>query len=119
MEGNYDNTDERDYMSSALAKAFDLGTQNTREDPCGFTGGLDIPGQNPQMFDIPTFAQVVLNDATGKNIAQMSARIAFTADPGKDGQCNDLLGKITGAALGAIPAVGSIAGLIFSVACAS
>jgi hypothetical protein len=61
--------------------------------------------------------QVVLRDATGAIKAQMSAQIAFTADPGTEGNCDDLLGKITGAALGAIPEVGDIAGLVFEIAC--
>ena len=56
---------------------------------------------------------MVLNGAND-NLAQMSATITFTADPGSDGACDDDTIKN---ALGLIPEVGDIAGFVFDVVC--
>lgn len=123
VEGNYDNSAQRDYMRNVLQEAFRMAQSPDRNNPMAFLGvSPDDPTlavlQDPFIHDIPTFGQVVLNDAQGRTLAEMSIRITQT-DSETQKACEDSVGKIAGAALSAIPVVGGVAGLIFTVGCAA
>lgn len=111
MEGNYDNTDQRDYMRNLLAKAMNLATQNTRLDLCCSSE------DNNRILDVPNFAQVVLNDARGNNVAQMSASLVLTVDAKSSSDCDSIQAKVTQAALGEVPGVGGILAAVFEIGC--
>ncbi|KIW64440.1 hypothetical protein PV04_09372 [Phialophora macrospora] len=123
VAGNYDNTQQRDYMRNVLQEAFRLAQSGDRDNPHAFLGAdPNNPTiavlENPFIHDIPTFAQVVLNDAQGATLAELKVTITQT-DTEKQQACEDSAGKITGAALGAIPVIGGVAGLAFAIGCSA
>ncbi|KAJ6260188.1 hypothetical protein Dda_4412 [Drechslerella dactyloides] len=113
MSGNYDNTDQRDYMVGILAQAMSSGTTNTRADLRGSAADDNV------VRDVPSFIQVVINDQNGNNQAQMTVTPSVECSPPSDGNCNGLLGQITSAVLGSVPSVGGLLALGFEITCAN
>lgn len=117
MYGNYDNTQQRDYMARVLSEAFTQAQSPPRDNPRAFLRGPHFTDlDNPTIWDIPTFGQVVLNDASGATIAEMSIEIT-SEEPEKSGPCESTAGKISEAAISAIPVVGAVGRLVFKVTC--
>ncbi|RVX70635.1 hypothetical protein B0A52_05287 [Exophiala mesophila] len=111
MSGNYDNTDQRDYMRNLLAKAMNLATKNSRVDLCCSSEN------NNNIHDVPSFAQVVLNDNRGNNVAQMSASLKLTVDAKSSSDCDSILAQVTEFALGEVPGVGGFLAAAFKIGC--
>lgn len=115
VDGNFDNTDQRDYMSNVLQTAFDLAQTADRPNPLAFLNGQGTLDR-PFIRDVPTFGQVVINDARGNNLAQMSVRLSHVESE-TEGNCESAIAKISEAVIAAIPVVGGVGGIIFKVAC--
>ncbi|KAF2732779.1 hypothetical protein EJ04DRAFT_607115 [Polyplosphaeria fusca] len=100
VRGNYDNTAQRDYMKALLEKA-----------------GNEVSSANTNSQT--QFSQVVLNDATGANLAEISVEVSVTC--GKLGafDCDGIEAKLIGGVLGEVPAVGGFTATIFDVTCAA
>lgn len=111
LGGNYDNTDQRDYMKAIIAKAL----VDTSEAPPSniFSNSGD------QLQTTPSFVQVVINDSLGNNQAEMTLSITVSCKNAfnKALDCDGVRGKVTSSALGAIPSVGGLAAGLFEVAC--
>ncbi|KAK5051949.1 hypothetical protein LTR84_002752 [Exophiala bonariae] len=121
VRGTYANVEQRDYMRNVLMESFRLAQSEDRNNPMAFLG-VDPNDdnvavlENPLIHDIPTFGQVTLRDAQDAILAQMEVLITQT-ETERQGACDNSAGKITQAALKAIPTVGGAAGLIFDLLC--
>ncbi|KAK6535578.1 hypothetical protein TWF694_002033 [Orbilia ellipsospora] len=113
MTGNYDNTNERDYMAALLAQTMNSAETNARQD---LTGSSE---DNDNVLDLPSFAQVVINDKNGNNQAQMTVQFDVACNPPSSGDCNSLLSQVTSAVLGEVPAVGGLLAEAFSIVCST
>jgi hypothetical protein len=98
VDGNFDNTNQRDYMQSILSKVLD-----------------EAQAQNADKT--LSFAQVVLNDATGANQAQMSIKIDANCEKASSFDCDGLVATLIGGVLGEIPAVGGLVATAFDAGC--
>ncbi|KAF3916805.1 hypothetical protein ABW20_dc0108762 [Dactylellina cionopaga] len=113
MTSNYDSTNERDYMAALLAQTMATAETNSRQD---LTGSSE---DNDNVLDVPSFAQVVINDKNGNNQAQMTVQFDVTCNPASGGNCDGLLGTVTSAILGEVPGVGGLLAAAFSVECSA
>ena len=114
MTGNYDNTQQRDYMARVLQEAFDMAQTNERDNPQAFLNSIDGRTtfiENPTVRDIPTFGQVVLNDPSGRTLAEMTIRIDASV-PETQEACENSAGKIVKEVISAIPVAGALVGLV-------
>jgi hypothetical protein len=112
MEGNYDSTNQRDYMSGLLQSAMEAADTNFRQD---LTGSSE---DNDDVLDTLSFSQVVIsNTQSGANEAQMSVTVTVDCAPSSLADCQSLLDQVTTTALGAVPGVGGILASAFSVVC--
>jgi len=111
LSGNYDNTNQRDYMMNVLTTVVQDTIQNARVDTTGSSESDDL------IADIFSFYQIVINDQNGNNQAEMSVTIEVTTNAAKAGDCGGIIGQVEGAALGEIPAVGGILAKAFNVVC--
>ncbi|KIX92419.1 uncharacterized protein Z520_11894 [Fonsecaea multimorphosa CBS 102226] len=94
MTGNYDNTNQRDYMASLLQQIF------------------------AKSFEPVSFGQVVINDQSGNNQAEMAYTFSITCSEQSDSfDCGGFLGTLTSSVLGLVPGVGGLVAGAFSVAC--
>lgn len=109
MTGNYDNANQRDYMSALL--------QTTMKNAGG--GNSKVTRDAARIQDQMSFAQVVINDQNGNNQAEMAVSVEVeceTVSPsGID--CDGLLATITSTLLGAVPGVGGLLAGGFEIAC--
>ena len=94
MTGNYDNTNQRDYMTSLLQQIF------------------------AKSFVAVSFGQVVINDKNGNNQAELAYTYSITCtDESTSFDCGGFVGTLTSTVLGLVPAVGGLLAGAFSVTC--
>ncbi|KAF3928574.1 hypothetical protein AA313_de0200970 [Arthrobotrys entomopaga] len=113
MHGNYDNTNERDYMAALLAQTMSTAETNLRLDLTGSSEDDD------RVLDLPSFAQVVINDKNGNNQAEMTVQFDVACNPPSAGDCNSLLDVVTSTVLGQVPEVGGLLAQAFQVVCSA
>jgi hypothetical protein len=117
MQGKYNSVEERDYMLRVLQDAFNQAQSERRNNPRAFLRGPSFTDlDDPFNWDIPTFGEAFLSDAAGRQLAHMSALIT-SEEQEKEEPCENTVGKISEAAIGAIPGIGGLAGLIFKITC--
>ncbi|EWC45497.1 hypothetical protein DRE_00896 [Drechslerella stenobrocha 248] len=113
MTGNYDDTNQRDYMIGLLDRALEIATTNFRADLRGSSANDNL------VRDVPSFIQVVMNDKVGNNQAEMAVRLDVQCNPPVNGDCTGVLAQLTAAGLGAVPAVGGLLAAGFRITCAA
>jgi hypothetical protein len=113
VTGNYDNTNQRDYMAG-LIKAVVINSTDLNRDIVGTTRDV------AQVVNVVNFVQVDINDANGANLAQMTSEIKLECDDGSGSEgfeCDlALLGTIN-LALNQVPAVGGILAGLTTISC--
>lgn len=114
VEGNFDNNDQRDYMSNLLQTAL------TKASNPNLTGVSGLACNDGSCQNVISFGEVVINDKDGNNQAEMIVRtnVQCANNPSSDIDCQGILGTVTAAALGAVPEVGGLLALTFTVGCA-
>ncbi|KAF3910578.1 hypothetical protein ABW21_db0202720 [Orbilia brochopaga] len=113
VSGNYDDTNQRDYMIAILRQAQESATTNARADLRGSSA------DDNSVRDVPSFVQVVINDRNGGNQAEMAVRMNVECNPPEDGNCDSLLGVVTSTVLGLVPRVGGLLAGAFDITCAA
>ncbi|KIW66010.1 hypothetical protein PV04_08218 [Phialophora macrospora] len=110
MEGSYDNTDERDYMSGLLQTAAGQTDANSRLDTTGSAEDNDL------VLDSISFASVVLRGSDDNAIqAQMMYSVSVSCAAPSSADCNTLEKTLTSEVLSKVPAVGEILSTVFNI----
>jgi hypothetical protein len=109
--GNYDNTNERDYMAQLIS---------TSALTAGSVDHASVDGfGNPDLAEaqMPGFIQVVLQDDAGNNKAQMEVSIDVSCSKPSNPGCGSFAADAVKAALEKVPAVGGLLASGFDVIC--
>ncbi|KAF2830732.1 hypothetical protein CC86DRAFT_463982 [Ophiobolus disseminans] len=124
--GNYDNTNERDYMINLLtasvsstAEVKDI-TVSIEDNPlCTHQGQPSCQEKKIPISSAVNFQQVVLNLNGGANKGELSYHLSVECE--KDGgfDCPKVISGNLKDALSAVPAVGPIFAQIFDISCAA
>ncbi|KAJ9604127.1 hypothetical protein H2200_011650 [Cladophialophora chaetospira] len=120
VNGNDDNTNQRDYMKGLLLATFVTANKQDPNTDGILTSANDtkgVGGLNP--IHVLSFASVVLNDAKGNNLAEMSVEVDMqcSALTPRESGCNDTFKTVVDAALGLVPDVGGLVAAAFDLSC--
>lgn len=120
--GNYDNTNQRDYMinlmKAALTDTATVSSITTTIESTVCSQGK--PGCETETHDITAvsnFLQVVLNQADGANNAEMAVHLSADCNNGFGFDCPAAISGNLKDALSAIPGVGDVIAQVFDLAC--
>jgi hypothetical protein len=123
--GNYDNTDQRDYMiallTTSLTNTAELETITVSiEDNslCTHQGQPSCTNVDEDITSALNFQQVVLNLDSGANTAELSYNLAVECRSGNDFDCGSFVSDNLKDALSAVPEVGAVIAEVFDIACA-
>lgn len=109
--GNYDNTAVRDYMIQLIS---DVALKQSTIDFAGVDG---FGNPNSAASTMPGFIQVVLNDATGNNKAQMEVSTSASCEGASTNGCDSFVADRIKDGLKAVPAVGGLLATGFDAVC--
>jgi hypothetical protein len=124
--GNYDSTDERDYMIALLTQALtstadvETITVSIEDNPlCTHQGQPSCTDQQVQITSGVNFQQVVLNLDDGANSAQLEYDLSVQCQDTAAFDCPSVISGNLKDLLSAVPEVGDIIAQVFDFACAA
>ena len=123
--GNWDNTDQRDYMINVLTTSLtDTATVETiqvsiEDNPlCTHQGQPSCTNEDEEITSVLNFQQIVLNLASGANTAELSYNINLQCRDTAGWDCDGFVKDNLKDALSAIPGVGAAIAQVFDIGCA-
>ncbi|KAF2108311.1 hypothetical protein BDV96DRAFT_636867 [Lophiotrema nucula] len=123
--GNYDSTDERDYMINVLTTALtttadvETITVSIEDNPlCTHQGQPSCTDKDIQVTSAVNFGQVVLNQDDGSNTGQLEYHLSVECVDSSGFDCPSFVSGNLKDILSAVPEVGNIFAQVFDIACA-
>jgi hypothetical protein len=124
--GNYDSTDERDYMIALLTQtltftaSLETITVSIEDNSlCTHQGQPSCTDEELQITSGVNFQQVVLNLENGANTAQLEYHLSMQCQDTAGFDCPSVVSGNLKDILSAVPGVGAVIAQIFDLACAA
>ncbi|KAM7191210.1 hypothetical protein V8F20_009388 [Naviculisporaceae sp. PSN 640] len=120
-QGNFDSTDERDYMIDLMVKTIEE-TQEVEETEMPIETTICPPACDWEPWELYTavnYLQIVLNGENGENHGELQATMSLDCKDESGGfDCPAIVKENLKDALSAVPGVGDVIAQVFNFACA-